>query len=147
MPQLRKVGIGEVPTDESDIDGGYAINFRNGFEVEHDATPVAWPAAGWFPEELVDERWSLSIYGADFSNATVSVTRDGAAVEAPIVFNELRPGVLPASIITFTPAGIGDHFDGEDTEYTVVIDNAISDAGSRFEYTVQTFDAGAPIDG
>lgn len=147
MPQLRKVGIGEVPTVESDIDGGYAINFRNGFELEQDATPVAWPAAGWFPEELVDERWSLSIYGADFSDATVSVSRNGVAVDAPIVFNELRPGVLPASIITFTPEGVGEHFDGDDTEYTVVIDNVVSDAGSRIEYTVSTFDAGAPIIG
>lgn len=145
MPQLRRVGIGEVPTVENDIDGGYAINFRNGFELEQDPTTVAWPAAGWFPEELVDERWSLSIYGADFSNATVSVTRDGVAIDAPIVFNELRPGVLPASIITFTPVGVADHFNAEDTEYTVVIDNVISEAGKRIEYTVQTFDAGMPI--
>ncbi len=145
MPQLRRVGIGEVPTSDSDVDGGYAVNFRNGFELEKDATVVAWPAPGFFPEELVDERWSVSIYGADFSNAEVSVQRDGEPVEAPIVFNELRPGVLPASIITFTPEGVDEDHDGEDTVYDVSITGVVSDAGSSFDYTVITFDAEAPL--
>ncbi len=145
MPQLRRVGIGEVPALTSDIDGGYAVNFRNGFELEKDTSVVAWPAPGYFPEELVDERWSLSIYGADFSNATVTVVRDGEPVEAPIVFNELRPGVLPASIITFTPEGISDFENGEDTVYEVTVSNVVSDAGSTFDYVVTTFDADAPL--
>ncbi len=145
MPQLRRVGIGEIPTTDSDIDGGYAVNFRNGFDVKADSSAVAWPAGGYFPEELVDERWSLSIYGADFSNASVSVTRDGEPIDAPIVFNELRPGVLPASIITFTPEGVGDDDDGSDTVYKVTIDGVVSDAGSTFEYEVITFDAEQPL--
>ncbi len=147
MPQLRRIGIGEVPTSASDVDGGYAVNFRNGFELEKDSSVVAWPAAGFFPEELVDARWSVSIYGADFSNAEVFVTRDGEPIEAPIVFNELRPGVLPASIITFTPEGVADHHNGDDTIYHVTISGVVSDAGSTIDYTVNTFDAEAPLAG
>lgn len=145
MPQLRRVGIGEVPTSNSDVDGGYAVNFRNGFELEKDTSVVAWPSAGFFPEELVDERWSLSIYGADFSNAEVTVLRDGLPVDAPVVFNELRPGVLPAAIITFTPDGVAEDHDGDDTIYDVSITGVVSDVGSSFDYTVTTFDAEAPL--
>ncbi|MEZ5225141.1 MAG: CAP domain-containing protein [Acidimicrobiales bacterium] len=145
MPQLRSVGIGEVPTTASEVDGGYAVNFRNGFELEKDTAVVAWPSAGYFPEELVDERWSVSIYGADFSNASVAVRRDGEPIDAPIVFNERRPGVLPASIITFTPEGIDDAVDGRDTRYEVSITGVVSDVGSTIEYEVVTFDAEAPL--
>ncbi len=145
LPQLRNVGIGEVPTTESDIDGGYAVNFQNGFELEKDHSVVAWPAAGYFPEELVDERWSLAIYGADFSNADVTVLRDGEEIDAPIIFNELRPGVLPSSIITFTPEGVDQFEDAADTVYEVRVSNVVSEAGSTFEYEVITFDAEAPL--
>ncbi len=145
LPQLRNVGIGEVPTTESDLDGGYAVNFQNGFELEKDHSVVAWPAAGFFPEELVDERWSLSIYGADFSNADVTVLRDGEQIDAPIVFDDYRPGVLPSAIITFTPEGVDQFDDGADTVYEVRVSNVVSEAGSTFEYEVTTFDAEAPL--
>lgn len=43
-----------------------------------DSNPVAWPSAGYFPRELEPgRRWSLSIPGADFSGATVSVSGPG----------------------------------------------------------------------
>lgn len=45
-----------------------------------DSSPIAWPSAGYFPRELEpSRRWSLTIPGADFSAATVSVVGpDGA---------------------------------------------------------------------
>ncbi len=37
-------------------------------------TFVAWPNAGFFPQPILPERWSLSYPGADFSSASVTVT-------------------------------------------------------------------------
>lgn len=42
---------------------------------------VAWPAAGYFPKNLIYRRWSFSLQNADFANAQVSVSVNGKAVK------------------------------------------------------------------
>jgi len=48
------------------------------------ATPewVSWPPPGYVPYQVVYELWSFTLGGADFSSASVSVTRDGVPVES-----------------------------------------------------------------
>jgi uncharacterized protein YkwD len=44
-----------------------------------------WPAAGYFPWQLEPEgRWSLTMPGADFSSATVSMTSAGAPLQLSV---------------------------------------------------------------
>lgn len=42
-----------------------------------DTNYVAWPAAGYFPKDLIFRRWSFSLDKADFSNAMISVSVNG----------------------------------------------------------------------
>jgi hypothetical protein len=41
---------------------------------------VAWPPPGYVPYETVYPRWSFSLSGADFTNATVTMSRGGVPV-------------------------------------------------------------------
>ena len=75
-----------------DVDGGdptqYAANALWVLDTASFASPapaprdgfVAWPPPGYVPYTLVFPRWSFSYPGADFTAATVSMTRNGAAV-------------------------------------------------------------------
>lgn len=78
-PQLTAIGLGGTATANVSYLFGRPFN---------DSAPnpawVSWPTAGWFPNRLDPRgRWSLSSGddGTDFTNATVSVTFDGAPVE------------------------------------------------------------------
>lgn len=48
---------------------------------------VCWPVAGYMPYQLVFPRWSFHLSGADFSESTVSVQKQGKLVAATIVSN------------------------------------------------------------
>lgn len=55
-----------------------ALQVMGASRARLDTNPVAWPSAGYFPRELEPgRRWSLSIPGADFSGASVTVTGPG----------------------------------------------------------------------
>lgn len=45
-----------------------------------DTNYVAWPAAGYFPKDLIFRRWSFSLDKADFTNAQVSVSLNGKSL-------------------------------------------------------------------
>ncbi|MES2618201.1 MAG: CAP domain-containing protein [Bacteroidota bacterium] len=42
--------------------------------------PVCWPAADYFPINLIADRWSLSLSNADFEKAEVTVTENGKPI-------------------------------------------------------------------
>ncbi|MEP6484371.1 MAG: hypothetical protein ABJB01_07970 [Rudaea sp.] len=49
---------------------------------------IAWPPRGYVPYQLLpstSNRWSLSIQNADFTNASVSMTRNGVALAMPAI--------------------------------------------------------------
>lgn len=83
FPSLTAIGLGGTATANVSYLFGRPFN---------DSAPnpawVSWPSAGWFPNRLDPRgRWSLSSGddGADFANATVSVTYNGAPVEGIVV--------------------------------------------------------------
>lgn len=45
---------------------------------------VSWPSAGYFPYELLSERWSFSMSGAGFEKAAVTLTQNGVAKQGVI---------------------------------------------------------------
>ena len=51
---------------------------------------VAWPPKGYVPYELLPVRWTFSYPGADFSAASVTMTRNGGAV--PVALQPLTQG-------------------------------------------------------
>ncbi len=71
----------------------------------------AWPNAGFVPQNLVPARWSLSYPGANFGNATVTMTRNSVAVPVIIITNN-SPGFGDNTIAwepsTLSVAGLQD---------------------------------------
>jgi len=46
---------------------------------------VAWPPPGFVPYRVVFARWSFSRQSADFSTATVTMTKDGASIALTVL--------------------------------------------------------------
>lgn len=110
---------------------------------------VSYPAPGYAPYQIVYPRWSFSIEDADFSNATVEMTRDGSPINV-----ELEP--LASFIGDNTLAWVYDNQDSEsstshekpdsDIEYEVTISNIANAPSSTYTYTVTVFDPSTPGD-
>ena len=89
-PQLVEVGTGDVEAQ----DGRYAANTLRVFDdnlwgprpaVREARDFIAWPPSGYVPAETAWGRWSFSLFGADFSTATVSVRDSLGAVQVEVL--------------------------------------------------------------
>lgn len=153
VPQTLQMGTGDVPGD-----GTFARAAANALWIL-DTTPggtlrsprpatrtthITYPPAGYVPYSLVWPRWSFSTPGADFSGATVTMTRGGQAVAT-----RLEP--LAANIGEPTLVWAYDNLDASsdtpharptgDTIYTVTVANVrIGGSPQNFSYTVTVFD-------
>ena len=143
-PPLAQVGIGMAGW-------GYALQYRSselltGPKV---TTGVPWPAAGYFPYENLPKGsgsspsngyWSYARTGADFTNATVSVTKNGTALTVTNVHSERNTvgGLIyrpDATLIWTMPAMSAPPANGYDT-YHVTISGSVNDS-----YDVEVFTA------
>lgn len=145
-PQTQLMGTGDVPAS-----GNYYPANATWILDSHATDPrpatrtsyVAWPAAGWFPAPLIFPRWSFSYPGANFSGASVTMTRDGAPVAV-----QLEPlatglgentlvwvyGGLDSSTVTTPTVTV-------DSVFHVTVSNVvIGGAAQNFEYDVRAFD-------
>ena len=126
-PPLSKTGFGFVQGS-----GTFAAQWIIGSGSTTLPPFVAWPSAGWFPGDAPVGTWSFSVKGADFSAATVSVTRvgDGSAMTVSGV------GPLPNgygwACLAYEVAGV---VAGND--YRVVVDGVAGTTQSRYEYVTQ----------
>ena len=84
-----QTGVGIVPPEAGSHPGTNATWVRgNGPAALPGVRPaVAWPPAGYVPAPLVYARWSFSSPNADFSRATVRVTKNG--VPLPVLLEPL----------------------------------------------------------
>jgi hypothetical protein len=106
---------------------------------------VAWPPKGHVPYDLVPARWSLSYPGADFSAASVSVTRDGQPVSVQL--EPIANGYGENTLVWVV--------EGRDTSARTVLEKPLTDTTYRivvsgaslagqlrtFDYAVIVFDA------
>lgn len=140
-PQTQYMGTGDVPPT-----GGHpAANALWVFDDENiwGERPetrddyVAWPPPGYVPRQVVYPRWSFAYPGADFSAATVSMSRNGQAVAVTV-----RPVAtgFGENTIVWEP---NESIPNEDTTYSVTLQNVIVEGSPRsFSYEVITFTAG-----
>ncbi len=92
---------------------------------------VAWPNPGWCPAPLMPTRWSLSYAGADFTNATVTVTGPAGAVPVNVIHrNGFGVGDTTIVFIPTLPAGVAL----AQTPYTTTV-SGIAGVGVPAEYT------------
>lgn len=109
------------------------------------ATPngTAWPPRGFVPFQILPHgsgRWSFSYPGANFSGATVTVSRVGAGA-LPVALDSTNDNGYGDNTIVFRPAGIVTSPPPVDVTYNVNI-AGVSGAGvpPSFNYDVTVID-------
>lgn len=148
FPQTETMGTGDVPSNGLYqaanalwvIDPNAAGAARPAVRDEF----VAWPPPGYVPYSQVFARWSFSYPNADFSGATVSMTRDGLTLNVFLEWvtdgygeNTLVwvPDDLDSSV-PFTPtAPLADT-----TTHVTVSNVVINGVAKNFSYDVTIFD-------
>jgi len=99
-PQTRQMGTGDVPGESAARPAANAVWILDtspggqfGSPRPSTRTPeVTYPPAGYVPSTLVWPRWSFSHPGADFTAATVTMTRNGQPVTVRLEPIKLRAG-------------------------------------------------------
>lgn len=148
-PNTLVMGTGDVPSGT--IDGRQVMASNALWVTDTDywgpRTPVrddfvAWPSSGYVPYSTVYERWSLSYPNADFSQARISVTRDGVPVNQAI--ETVIPNVGENTIVWKMPVIDGTRKHPRptaDVRYRVSVSNVLVAQRARsFDYDVTVFD-------
>lgn len=144
-PQTQAMGLGDVAGDGTqDHLPANAVWVQDSHI--HDPRPatrddfVAWPPPGYLPYRLAFPRWSLSYPNADFSQASVSVRRNGADVPVspePLAFN-----IGENTLVWRTPIAVPP-VDGPqpDAAFSVSVRNVRVNGQARdFAYDATLFD-------
>lgn len=144
-PQTQTMGTGDVPAVGS-FSAANAIwvfdgNAYNSRPTTRD-TFVAWPTKGFNPYQVVPVRWSFAYPGANFTNATVSMTQSGTAI--PVALETVANGYGENTLV-WRPNNMTANQNwpkpAADTHYQVTINNVIIGGSPRnFTYTVTVFD-------
>ena len=149
-PQTTVMGTGDVPQTGS-YPGGYPLT--NALWVLPDSWPprpptrdeyVAWPPKGYVPYQVVTARWSFSYPAADFSAASVSMTRNGQAV--PVRLEPVQNGYGENTIVWVPDnmdAGASSSWPrpASDTPVSVTVSSvSIGGQPRSFSYVVTIFD-------
>jgi len=148
-PNMRTMGTGDVPSTVVDGQTVYGANALWVSDVDYDAHRpnvrddfVAWPSSGFIPYSTVYERWSLSFPSADFSQARVSVTRDGVPVD--LVLEPVVTGFGENTIVWKMPDTDQMKVHARptaDVRYLVSVSNVLVAQRARsFDYEVTVFD-------
>jgi hypothetical protein len=151
-PQTQMMGTGDVEAQDMHqaanavwvVDGQYG-GVRPATRTEF----VSWPPAGYVPYAVVYPRWSFSLPGAGFRNASVSITSNGVPIQVRL---EPVSNGYGESTLVWIP-GNADQYSywnpwpkpAADTTYAVAVSNVISGGVTRnFNYQVTIFDPEQP---
>ncbi len=134
-PSTQTMGVGDIPGESDSL---WVIQPQA--TSVPDVSTIAWPPAGYVPDSLIPDRWSLQApYGSDFSSATIAVTENGVPQEVDILSNSgLDYG--GQAIVWNMPDAVAPQ-PGQQVVYTVQIDNAVVNGQTQsFSYTTTAFD-------
>jgi len=137
-PQSKNLGTGDIPptSGHSPANALWVFDSSNmwGARPTTREAYVAWPPPGYVPYQVIYPRWSFAYAGADFSGASVAMTKNGAALGVtlqPVVdgYGENTLVWEPNDTFTSAPAS--------DVTYHVTINNVIiSGSPQTFDYDV-----------
>jgi len=99
---------------------------------------IQWPAPGYFPSQLLNRAWSISREGADFSSATVSVTKNGTAVTG-IAIQPVSSGYGVDSLVWYMPASVAAPSGTAVDTYNVTVSGVSGGVASSVSYTINVF--------
>ena len=140
-PQLSAIGTGSV-FDANKVFAANCIMWGNNL---NGPTPsidyVAYPPNGFIPSPLVFSHWSFHIHGADFLNASVTMTdTNGVNIPVNIVYKSNQQNSSSIARIVWEPQG--QNFPQgitADTEYQVTVSGITGAKKSTYSYTVKVF--------
>lgn len=145
-PQTQTMGTGDIPPTASYSAANALWVFDDHYGTARPATReayVAWPPPGHVPYQVVPARWSFSYASANFSTATVAMTRAGNPV--PVAIQPVQNGYGENTL-----AWIADGLDanvatwpnpGADVGYRVQIGNVlVGTTPTSFSYDVIVID-------
>jgi hypothetical protein len=156
-PQTHFMGTGDVPGGTYMASPRSPANAVWVFDGNYGTTRpavrddfVAWPPKGYVPYQVVFGRWSLSYPNADFSAATVAVSKAGSSV--PVSVEPLNNPAFGENTIVWLLAGKTDMTiwpnPVTDETYSVSITNVLVSGSPRtFSYNVTVFDPLVPTPG
>ena len=127
-PRLGSVATGDIPGATKA--GALYVFTKPITRVTPRDGAVAWPPSGYVPDAAVYDRWSYHRFGANFSNAQVSVT--GPSGQLPVSVIDRGGAVDPG--IVFEPAYL-DPTATSDTSYTVTISGIEGTGATTVSYT------------
>lgn len=147
-PQTRESGTGDVPGNASGLLPANATwTITGDFGTTRPATrstAITYPPAGHVPHTLVWPRWSFSYPGANFSAATVTMTRNGqpiSAVAEPLSSNVGEPTLVWVYNNEDSDSTASHGRPAADVVYGVTIANVgLSGGNQTFTYNVTVFD-------
>lgn len=149
LPQTKVMGSGDVPGwSQSGLAAANTLWVQDTFGARPVVRDhfVAWPPPGQVPVDLVWARWSLSLRGADFRNATVTMLRNGQNVALSYDMRGSGTGFPEASIV-WVPLGMDTNsadqwpLIGDAETIQVSVNNVlIGGQATAFNYAVTIFD-------
>ena len=138
-PMAQTMGTGDVPASAGKPEAN-AIWVIGNFKSSAPKKFTAWPNAGYVPNELVPDRWSLSFPGADFGSAIVTMGLNGTSVPLQVVSRTI-PNIGDNTIV-WEPLGL-DLDSADDLTCNVTV-SGISGTGvpTSQSYSVTLFHPG-----
>jgi hypothetical protein len=147
-PQTQRMGTGDVSQVGSYPYTNALWVFDGNFGAARPATRtpyVAWPPPGYVPYQVAGPRWSFSYPLADFSQATVSVMRNGATV--PVRIEAVQDGYgentlvwVPDNLDVTNFAWQGTAPAADVTSVVIISGVSIGGISQSFSYSVTVFD-------
>ncbi len=96
---------------------------------------IAYPAESFFPAPLVFPRWSFSVPGADFANATVTMT-DPSGANIPLNIVYTNGGYGDRSIVWEPDMSMIDLINPLDLTYHIEIQGVLASPSANYAYDV-----------
>ena len=146
-PPTQEMGTGDIPATATTSATNAIWVFDDNIFANGPARDgyVAWPPPGFVPYTVVPARWSFSLKDANFNNASVTMTLDGAPISTTL--EPVSPG-SGLDTLVWIPMGL-DANNGEtwpqpssDEILNVQLSNVIvNGVPQSFTYNVRVFDS------
>ena len=139
-PPAVEMGIGSIPPHADAYRTSNTVYVVGDFGPRPNAPEwAAWPNPGFFPYDLLPERWSFSYPEGNFSQATVTMSSMGSDV--PLSLEPYQPGAGDNTLVwvpTNLPSGMPNNLD---KQYQVTISNVyVNNQYRTFNYDVTVID-------
>lgn len=140
-PPQSTVGIGATFDGFSN---GYAMWVLGPFGSRPGSPEwVAWPPPGFVPYTVVPGLWSFSMPNADFSGATVTMSRGSGAIS--VTLESIQNGYGDNTLV-WTPQGLPGGAPVVDLDVSVTVGNVLAGGSPReFTYTVTVIDPSVAV--